>query len=106
MPGVARTGPGRGVVEAAEAFRRLADPTRLAVLVEVLGRGSATSAALSAAIGMRQEALTHHLSLLRASGLVAFERDGKAWVYRAADPARLRAVLAAVGLDVGKGIGD
>ncbi len=64
-----------------DKLKVLADPTRLAV-VEALMAGPRHVGELNEEIGLDQSLLSHHLKVLRDSGLVTSERDGKAVLYR------------------------
>jgi DNA-binding transcriptional ArsR family regulator len=84
-PPVPRTAPPAAGIDAraaAAAFHMGACPTRLAVLGVIAARGPAAVGVVVAAVGQTQAAVSHHLSLLRAAGLVDYERKGKQNVYR------------------------
>jgi len=72
----------------ATLFRALADPTRLAVLENVM-RQEMTVTDLTARFSVTQPAISQHLAVLRESGLVLHRRDGRQIFYRA-DPKGLR----------------
>jgi DNA-binding transcriptional ArsR family regulator len=57
------------------AFAALADPTRRAI-VGRLARGEASVAELSEPFGMTQPAISQHLKVLEAAGLVTSRVDG------------------------------
>ena len=59
----------------------LADATRLGV-VRVLMDGPKHVGEINAFLGVEQSLLSHHLKVLRESGIVGAERDGKAVLYR------------------------
>lgn len=67
-----------------EVFRALADPTRRS-LYERLTRGEAAVKELTAALKAKvsQPAVSQHLAVLRAAGLVDERRDGRHVLYRA-----------------------
>jgi DNA-binding HxlR family transcriptional regulator len=67
--------------DAARYIKALANETRLRI-VGVLSLGSRTCPELVKAIGLRREALTRHIRLLRDAGLVVDDETG--------DPGRLR----------------
>ena len=67
----------------AKQLRVLADPTRLTI-VRVLMAGPQHVGKLNEQIEIDQSLLSHHLRILRDSGLVVSERDGKAVLYRLA----------------------
>jgi DNA-binding transcriptional ArsR family regulator len=67
---------------AAQVFRALADPTRLAVF-ECVVRQEMTVSALTSRFEVTQPAISQHLALLRESGLVLHRRDGRQVYYRA-----------------------
>lgn len=65
----------------AERLKILADATRLAVC-ELLMDGPKTVGQLIAALDVEQSLLSHHLAVLRETGLVEARRRGKAMVYQ------------------------
>jgi DNA-binding transcriptional ArsR family regulator len=67
----------------AELFSTLGDATRLRLLA-ALSDGELCVCDLSAAIGQSESAVSHHLRLLRALGLVRSRREGRL-VYYALD---------------------
>jgi len=69
-------------MSAATVFRVLADPTRLAVLENVM-RQEMTVTDLTARFAVSQPAISQHLALLRESGLVMRRREGRQIFYRA-----------------------
>lgn len=76
--------PGRPAKKTcSELLRVLADPVRLRVLTQLLA-GPRNVQTLNDHIGVEQSLLSHHLKVLRQSGLVATRREGKRVVYRLA----------------------
>lgn len=67
----------------ADKLKVLADSTRLGI-VRALMSGPRRVGALNDEIRIDQSLLSHHLRVLRDSGLVLSERDGKAVLYRLA----------------------
>lgn len=57
-------------------FRALGDPTRRAIL-EKLADGAQNATALREGLAISQPAMSQHLSVLRAAGLVRDERQGR-----------------------------
>ena len=68
---------------AAELFRQLSDGSRLRIYW-ILCHCEECVINLSAMVGMSSPALSHHLRLLKAAGLVVSRREGKEVYYRAA----------------------
>jgi len=66
---------------AAEVFRALADPTRRAVFEHLAGREMSVTQ-LKADFPISQPAISQHLAVLRAAGLVAERREGRFAYYR------------------------
>ncbi len=64
-----------------DKLKVLADATRLAV-IEALMDGPRHVGELNNLLALDQSLLSHHLKVLRDSGLVTSERDGKAVLYR------------------------
>jgi DNA-binding transcriptional ArsR family regulator len=75
-------------MSASTVFRVLADPTRLAVLENVM-RQEMTVTNLTTRFAVTQPAISQHLAVLRESGLVQHRREGRQIFYRA-DPKGLR----------------
>ncbi len=73
---------------AAEAFKALGHPVRLALLAE-LGRGPRGVSELVHASGAAQATVSKHLAVLRRAGLVACEPHGRCRVYSLAAPSRI-----------------
>jgi DNA-binding transcriptional ArsR family regulator len=77
--------------EAAELFRVLADPTRLAVF-ESVARREMTVSELTSRFDVSQPAISQHLAALRISGLVSQRKEGR-YVYYRADPAGMKPLI-------------
>jgi len=77
----------------AEVLKTLAHPRRLEIVHE-LARGPRTVGRLADALGVAQPNVSQHLALMRASGVVEAERDGREIHYRLTDPD----IIAACGL--------
>lgn len=75
---------GRSAAEdLARTLRAVADPTRLQLLSVILDSadGRATVTQLTAALGLSQPTVTHHVRILLEDGLLDREPDGKfAWL--------------------------
>ena len=67
-----------------DTFSLLSDSTRLRILW-LLCHSEECVYNIAAAIGMSAPAVSHHLRLLRSSGLIVSSREGKEVYYRAAD---------------------
>lgn len=63
-----------------EAFKALADPTRRRIL-ELLRAKDLTAGEIAEHFDMTKPSLSHHLSALKAAGLVDAERDGQNIIY-------------------------
>jgi len=68
----------------ARVFHSLGDKTRLS-LIALLTEGETHVGALCKKLKLPQSSVSHHLGLLRASGLVVARRDGKQIFYSLAD---------------------
>jgi len=87
--------PDGGTLELwAAGAKALGDPTRLAVAL-ALARESACVCDLAWIVGRDQRLVSHHLRLLKATGLARSERDGKMVIYELTT--RGRRLIAAVG---------
>jgi len=62
------------------AFKALADPTRRAIL-RLLGKRPHGAGEIVDAFALSQPAISRHLAVLRAAGLVSAARDGQSVVY-------------------------
>jgi len=69
----------------AEVLRTLASPRRLEILHR-LAAGPCEVGRLAEELGLSQPNVSQHLAVLRASGLVEADRDGREVHYRLADP--------------------
>lgn len=79
----------------AATFKALADPARVKILSMLLNADEVCACDVSAQIGKSAATTSHHLKLLRESGLVRSERRGT-WVYYSVVPERLQAIAEAV----------
>jgi DNA-binding transcriptional ArsR family regulator len=70
----------------AERFALLADPGRLSLLLALYRAGPVAVSDLALATGMRDTAVSQALRLLRTSGAVRADRDGRVVRYRLRDP--------------------
>lgn len=67
-------------VSCASLLKMLADETRLAVVRQLM-EGPKHVCEINESLGLEQSLLSHHLKILRESGLVTSQRDGKAVLY-------------------------
>ncbi|RKP58695.1 ArsR family transcriptional regulator [Pararobbsia silviterrae] len=72
------------IVELAEMFRLMGDPSRLRIIAACLAEPTYVSD-LAARLGLSQPLVSHHLRLLRAARVLRAERKGKQMFYEAAD---------------------
>jgi DNA-binding transcriptional ArsR family regulator len=63
-------------------FDVLGDPTRRRVIAELSALGSASSTELARCLPITRQAVSKHLDALAAVGLVSWQRDGRAVLYR------------------------
>jgi DNA-binding transcriptional ArsR family regulator len=61
----------------AEVFKLMADKSRLKILIALAQDGELHVSALCELLGQSQPAVSHHLTLMRMTGLVGYRRDGK-----------------------------
>jgi ArsR family transcriptional regulator len=66
--------------QAAARFKALADPTRVAIVNRLAGSPEACVCDLTAAFGLAQPTISHHLRVLREAGLVESTKRGT-WSY-------------------------
>lgn len=62
-------------------FRAVADGTRRRV-IEILLKGERTPVELAQAVRVSQQTMSHHLNVLRTSGVVRQHRRGRSRVYQ------------------------
>ncbi len=88
---------------AAHAFTTLGHPGRLAVfrLLMRFAPQGVRPTEIAAALGFKQNTLSHHLADLGAAGLVTVERQGRS-LYYAADLAATEVLIGYLALDVGR----
>ena len=60
-----------------DVFRLLSDQSRLKIVLALAQDGELHVSALCRLLGQSQPAVSHHLTLMRMTGLVGFRRDGK-----------------------------
>ena len=75
----------------ADLLRVLGDASRLSIVLGCLDDEQSVGA-LAAGLGLTQSLVSHHLRLLRATGIVKARRQGKQVFYTAAD-VHVRSVL-------------
>jgi DNA-binding transcriptional ArsR family regulator len=91
----ARIGGDTAIKDAANLFRLLADQTRLRILTMLSERDEMCVRELWERLGQSQPAVSHHLGLLRAGGVVDTRHEGKHIYYRI-NPPRFEEVLGAM----------
>lgn len=70
--------------QVAEVFKQISDGSRLRILW-LLCHCEECVSNIAAAVDMSDPAVSHHLKLLRKSGLIASRRDGREVYYKLAD---------------------
>lgn len=75
---------------AARMLKLLGNENRLLILCSLATQGEMKVGDIVAAVGLSQSALSQHLALLRADGLVAFRRESQTLHYRISDPRAAR----------------
>lgn len=87
--------PAPDAIEALSASAKaLGDPTRLTIAIALAAGESACVCDLAWIVGRDERLVSHHLRLLKASGLARSERDGKMVMYELTEPGQ--ALVAAV----------
>ena len=69
--------PGELERDLVQVFKLLSDETRLRILLYLAQERELHVTALCEKLGQSQPAVSHHLALLRVSGLIEARRDGK-----------------------------
>lgn len=67
----------QSIRDLAQVFKLLSDETRLRILVFLARHEELHVTALCERLGQSQPAVSHHLALLRVSGLIESRREGK-----------------------------
>src|SRR3954453_23434857 len=67
----------QAIREIPNAFKLLSDETRLRILAYLAQNGELHVTDLCDRLGQNQPAVSHHLALLRVSGLIEARREGK-----------------------------
>lgn len=70
-------------VKACDIFQQLSDPTRLRILW-LLAHAEACVLNIAVSVGMSTSAVSHHLRILRQTGLIVNRRAGKEVYYKLA----------------------
>ena len=77
----------------ADQLRALANERRLMILCRLAEHGEMRVGDLVSSVAVSQSALSQHLAVLRAEGLITFRREAQVFWYRIADP-RVKRLLA------------
>ena len=80
----------------AAQFNALADPTRVGIVNALSAAGEVCVCNLTAAFDLSQPTISHHLRILRESGLVEATRRGT-WAYYRVVPGAIEALRGALG---------
>ncbi len=75
---------------AARMLKLLGNENRLLILCSLIAHGEMKVGGLIKAVGLSQSALSQHLALLRADGLITFRRESQTLHYRVNDPRAAR----------------
>jgi DNA-binding transcriptional ArsR family regulator len=75
----------RQAATAARMLKLLGNQHRLIILCFLVARGEMKAGELVEAVGLSQSALSQHLAMLRAEGVVAFRRQSQMLHYRISD---------------------
>lgn len=75
----------------ASQFAALGDPTRLAIIDRLMAEGPQPAGALQDVAAISAPAISRHLKVLRAAGLVQQEVDAQRRIY-SVDPRAIRAI--------------
>ncbi len=69
--------PDATIARMSDVFKLMADKSRLKILLALAQEDEMHVSALCAMLRQSQPAVSHHLTLMRMTGLVGFRRDGK-----------------------------
>ncbi len=73
--------------DAAQLFKALGDENRLRIIEHICRQGEVCACELLDKLDVSQPTLSHHMKLLRDSGLVSARKDGR-WMHYSLDKAR------------------
>jgi ArsR family transcriptional regulator len=90
------------IAQMTEVFKLLADKSRMKILLALARTGEMHVSALCDLLDQSQPAVSHHLTLMRLTGLVNYRREGKNNYYRL-ECGYLRDLLDRVFADCGNG---
>lgn len=79
--------------QAVRLLRLLANENRLLLLCHLGGEGEMTVKQLAEAVGLSQPAVSQHLAMFRAEGLVATRKESQAVFYRLTDTKAARVLM-------------
>jgi len=77
LPAVLPPVSDHAVRDLAQVFKLLSDETRLRILIHLAQSGELHVTDICTKLGQSQPAVSHHLALLRVSGLIEARREGK-----------------------------
>jgi ArsR family transcriptional regulator len=83
MPSAMHEAPSKLLNESANLFSLLSDESRLRIVVDLIQCGELNVGEISERLNQTQPAISHHLALLRVSGVVEARRAGKHIYYSA-----------------------
>lgn len=84
-----------GAAEVSAVLKTVGNENRLLILCQLAAREELAVSTLVSAVGLSQSAVSQHLALMRAEGVVQGRRDGKTVYYSIAD-SRIRAMMVAL----------
>jgi DNA-binding transcriptional ArsR family regulator len=85
-------------VRIAEIATAIADPARVNMLMSLVADGEITSGDLALAANIAPSTASEHLARMTAAGVLAQRKDGRARIYRIADPSLYEVLEGIVGL--------
>jgi len=80
----------------AARFRALSDPTRVAIVNRLAGRGDTCVCEFNS-LGLSQPTISHHLRILREAGLIEVAHKRGTWVFYRLVPEAVEALAFALG---------
>src|SRR5881275_1027527 len=73
--------PKRSAEAIAERFKALSDPARVSIVNRIAGAGEVCTCELTEPLGLSQPTVSHHLRILKESGLVEVARRRGTWTH-------------------------
>jgi ArsR family transcriptional regulator, arsenate/arsenite/antimonite-responsive transcriptional repressor len=81
----------------ADRFKALSDPARVSIINRMAGAGEVCTCELTAPLGLSQPTVSHHLRVLKETGLIEVARRHGTWTYYRLVPEAMEQLAFALG---------